>query len=154
MSDQELFITSLSKAKALCAQREICLSEIREKLSLWGLDETGSEKVVETLLRERFIDEIRYANAFVKDKFTYNKWGKYKISGYLRAKKIPEEIINSALGTIDPDAYNKLINDLLINHRRQIKSKNLYDLKAKLLRFGLSRGFESSILYDLLNDIE
>jgi regulatory protein len=92
--------------------------------------------------------------AFVKDKFNYNKWGKIKIALHLKAKNIPGDIIGKAFDTIDNDLYLKTLSDLISVHRRSVKSKHPYDLKAKLLRYGLSKGFESSLLYDILNDIE
>lgn len=152
MTEQEIFRQALSKAMDLCARRETCGSEILEKLHLWGLDGPQAERAVEMLVKERFIDEGRYACAFVKDKFSCNRWGKYKLALLLRAKKIPETFISDALATIDDDTYIKTVREELKSHRRQVKAKNLYDLKGKLMRFGLSRGYESSILYELLDE--
>lgn len=151
MSENTLFKTALNKAMALCSRREYCSGDIQDKLGSWGLGQVDSDKVIELLKKENFINEERFATAFVKDKFSYNKWGKVKISSHLRAKQIPGNIIKSALDSIDNEAYTRIINDLLKSHRRSVKAKNLYDLKAKLLRYGLSKGFESSILYDVLN---
>jgi regulatory protein len=123
-------------------------------LQLWGVGKNDSEKIIGILIKENFINESRYAIAFVKDKFNYNKWGKVKIAVHLRVKKLPPDIISSALDSIDNELYTKLLNELIANHRRTVKAKNQYDLKAKLLRYGLSKGFESSLLYDILNDLE
>jgi regulatory protein len=103
---------------------------------------------------ENFINEERYSTAFVKDKFNYNKWGKVKIAAHLRTKNIPGEIIKTSLDTIDKELYKNTLKDLISHHRRSVKYKNNYDLKSKLLRYGLSKGFESNLLYDILNDIE
>jgi len=46
------------------------------------------------------------------------------------------------------------LKEMIATQRRKVKAKNQYELKGKLLRFGLSRGFESHLLYDLLNDAE
>jgi regulatory protein len=121
---------------------------------LWGVGNDDSEKIISILVKENFINESRYATAFVKDKFNYNKWGKIKIAAHLRIKHIPSDIIKSALDSIDNVLYAKLLKELIARHRRSVKAKNQYDLKAKLLRYGLSKGFESSLLYDLLNDPE
>ena len=88
--------------------------------------------------------------AFVRDKFNYNKWGKVKISAHLKAKNIPSETIKSALDSIDNESYIKFIKENIASHRKSVRAKNQYDLKAKLLRYGLSKGFESNILYDIL----
>jgi regulatory protein len=154
MSENSLYNTALNKAMSLCSGREYCIEDIAAKLQSWNVTKTASEKIIASLLKENFINEQRYAEAFTRDKFRYNKWGKVKISAHLRAKKISGEIIRSALDKIDNELYRTFIKDLLISHRRKVKAKNQYDLKGKLLRFGLSKGFESEILYDLLNDLE
>ncbi|HUV00763.1 MAG TPA: regulatory protein RecX [Bacteroidales bacterium] len=154
MAESELFKTSLSKSMSLCSQREYCCSDIREKLHSWGIGNADAEKIISILIKEKFIDEERYSLAFVKDRFKHNKWGKMKISAHLRAKSIPGEIIRSALGSIEDELYRETVKEILISHRKSIKAKNQYDLKGKLLRYGLSKGFESGLLYDLLNDLD
>jgi regulatory protein len=153
-SEKALVRICLEKAMAQCSHREYCIDDILGKLSLWGLEKEDSEKVIKTLIDEKFIDESRYSAAFVRDKFKYNKWGRIKIASHLKSKKIPEETINEALRLIDNDQYINFLRGLLESHRRTVKAKNRYELKSKLLRYGLSKGFESSLLYDLLNDLD
>jgi regulatory protein len=136
---------------AQCSGREYCCDDIRNKLISWGVAANDSEKIITNLIKENFINEHRFASAFVKDKFNYNKWGKIKIAAHLRMKKIPGNIIKSSLDSIDYDVYKKTLNDIITSHRRSVKAKNQYDLKAKLLRYGLSKGFESGLLYEILN---
>lgn len=149
-----LYKIALNKAMAQCSRREFCIDDIRSKLTLWRVEKTDSEKIIKTLIKENFINESRYAAAFVKDKFKYNKWGKVKIAAHLGAKKLPSDVIRSALDSIDNEQYTKLLHGIIESHRKTVKAKNQYDLKAKLLRFGLSKGFESSLLYDMLNDLD
>ena len=153
MTESSLYQTALSRATTLCSQREYCIEEIRSKLLQWGASDTDCESIINTLVKENFINERRYAGAFVRDKFKYNKWGRIKIAALLRIKKIPPEIINSALNEIDNDSYYNTLREMIMSHRTKVKAKNQYDLKGKLLRYGLSKGFESNLLYDILNDI-
>jgi regulatory protein len=154
MAENQLYKSALSKAMHLCSLREYCIEDIRAKLQSWKISESDSDKVIAILEKENFINEKRYAEAFVKDKFKYNKWGKIKIRANLKLKKIPGEVITLVLSSIDQDLYRKTIEELLNGHRRSIKAKNQYDLKGKLLRYGLSKGFESDLLYDILSVIE
>ena len=154
MSENALFKTALNKAMAMCSRLEFCIEDIRNKLQLWGVGKNDTEKIIGILIKENFINESRYAIAFVKDKFNYNKCGKVKIAVHLRVKKLPPDIVSSALDSIDNELYTKVLKELIANHRRAVKAKNQYDLKAKLLRYGLSKGFESSLLYDIMNDLE
>jgi regulatory protein len=152
MTESELFKASLNRAMALCASREYCVSEIHDKLIAWGLSEKESTIITDRLKKENFINEERYAVSFVKDKFRYNKWGRVKIAAHLRVKKIPSTLTDLAMNSIDNDTYRKALEDLLCAHRRTVKARNTYDLKGKLMRYGLSKGFESQLLYDILND--
>jgi len=154
MTENKLIKISLSKAMALCSRREYCTDDIRTRLKSWGISDSDSEKIIKILYRENFINDIRYSNAFVKDKFIYNKWGKVKIAAHLRIKRIPPDIIKTALDSIDNENYIKILKELLSEHRKHIKARSQYDLKGKLLRYGLSKGFESNLLYDLLNETE
>ncbi len=154
MAENLLYKTALNKAMAQCSRREYCCEDIRNKLSSWGVNESDSDKIITTLIKENFINELRFASAFVKDKFKYNKWGKIKIGMHLRAKKIPSDIVKSALDDIDYENYINSLKGIISSHRRTVKAKNQYDLKAKLLRHALSKGFESSLVYEILNEPE
>ena len=72
MNDNSFYGTILSKAMELCSKREYCTDDIRSKLRSWGAGDTDSEKIISTLVRENFLNETRYASAFVSDKFNYN----------------------------------------------------------------------------------
>jgi regulatory protein len=154
MEENELHKASLTKAMALCASREYCVSEIYDKLVSWGLGNAEAFKITDRLKKDNFINEERYAASFVRDKFRYNRWGKVKIAAHLKAKRIAADLVMQALDSIDPSDYRQMMADLLKNHRKSVKAKNQYELKGKLMRFGLSRGFESSLLYELLGDLE
>lgn len=153
MAENLLFKSALSKSMALCSRRELCISDIRSRLESWGVVESDSNRIVELLIKENFLNEKRYSEAFVKDKFNYNKWGRVKIGAHLRMKSIPGEIIKQALESLDNELYIKTMSDLILSHRKSVRAKNQYDLKGKLLRYGLSKGFESNLLYDILNDL-
>jgi regulatory protein len=148
----DLFKTSLSKAMALCSQREYCIHEIFSKLQSWTVKHDDAEKIIEILKKEKFIDEKRYSSAFVRDKFRYNRWGKIKLASELKMKGIPSDIIRGALELIEPDLYRNTLENLLEIQKKKIKAANEWELKGKLMRYALSKGFESGIIYDILGD--
>jgi regulatory protein len=154
MAENLLYKTALSKSMSLCSGREYCCDDIRNKLYQWGVNESESDKIIKSLIKENFINELRFASAFVKDKFRYNKWGRIKIGMHLKAKKIPSDIIKSALDEIDNEVYINTLKGIIAAHSKTVKSKNQYDLKAKILRHALSKGFESSLVYELLGESE
>ncbi len=154
MTENDPVKTALNKAMAICATNEHCIEDIRIKLDSWGLRGTDAGSIIDILVKENFINERRYAEAFVTDKYRQNKWGRLKIAALLRAKRIPQELISTALDSLDEDQYRHTIKELLASHRRVTRAKNAYEMKGKLIRFGLSRGFESHLLYDILNEPE
>jgi regulatory protein len=154
MAENFLFNTALNKAMSLCAGREMCYSDIRQKLISWGVRGDDTDKIMDLLTKGRFIDEERYAVAFVKDRFRHNKWGKIKIGAALKMKRIPEEIIRKALDSIDDKEYYDLLKSIIEKHKKTVRYRNQFDMKGKLVRHCLAKGFESHFVYDLLNEEE
>jgi regulatory protein len=152
MAESELYSVLLNKAMSLCAAREMCFSDMMKKLKAWGAGDKEADSILRHLEQNRFIDEKRFTLAFTRDKFRYNKWGKVKIAHALKLKNVPGNIIKESLGAIDEEAYLETLNFLITQHRKKIRAKNQYDLKGKLLRYGLSKGFESHLIYDLLSE--
>ena len=144
----------LQRAQQLCSAREYCVSEITAKIGQWGENDTEiTESIIGKLIAEKFIDEERYCRAFAIDHFKYQRWGKVKISAGLRTKKIPAATIATGLDAIDNEEYLATLGDLLETHRRSVKSKNRYDLKGKLVRYALAKGFESQAVYTAVNSL-
>jgi regulatory protein len=152
MADSELFREAVGKATSLCSAREQCISDIRLKAPSWGLEGEDIDRLVEYLLKEKYIDEQRYANAFTRERFNIEKWGKVKITSHLKFKGIASEIISNALESIDPETYLKTIRGLIASARLRTEARNKFDMKAKLMRYGLSKGYESSILYEVIGE--
>jgi regulatory protein len=133
---------ALSKAMALCSKSEKCISEIKQKLFDWGVEPSDKQKIIDYLVRERFIDESRFVNYYVRDKFKFNQWGKVKIGFMLKGKQLPPDLIAEALNNIDEEAYIEQLERMLAEKARKTKFTDAYDRKAKLTRFAQSRGFE------------
>lgn len=144
----------LQRAQQLCAVKEYCVSEITAKILQWGENDPEiTATVIGKLISEKFIDEERYCRAFALDHFKYQHWGKVKISAGLRIKKIPAAAISEGLDAIDNEEYLAMLGELLETHRPSVKSKNRYDLKGKLVRYALGKGFESQAVYEAVNSL-
>lgn len=141
------------KAAAICSRSETCTYNIQEKLKLWGLNEADSLLVIGLLKDEKYIDDERFARAYVKDKFRFNRWGRQKIEFMLRAKKISQEILELAFEEIEEVGYADELQKLLQEKAKTIKAKDQYDKRNKLMRFAMSRGFESGKIYAALKDL-
>ena len=147
MTEQEAYL----HLAALCAQAEHCQQEMRDKMRRWGLDETVQNRIIDRLIKERYVDDERYARAFVKDKIRYNKWGRRKVQQALWMKRIDADIQQQVLDEIDEKEYLDVLRPLLRQKRKTIKAENDYELNRKLLRFALSRGFGFDIIRQCLD---
>lgn len=140
---------ALTRAMQLCSKKEYCSGDIRQKLAEWEVKPELTDKITETLIRERFIDDERYASAFVNDKLKFSKWGKVKIAYMLKQKGIAPEIITSVLSSVQQELYLEILQGELKKKAKNLKANSDYEFKGKLVQFAVSRGFE----YDLANKI-
>lgn len=147
MTEQEAYL----QLAALCAQAEHCQQEMRDKMRRWELDETAQERVVNRLVKERYVDDERYARAFIKDKIRYNKWGRRKVQQALWLKRIDADIQQRVLDEIDEKEYLDVLRPLLKQKWKSIKAESDYELNQKLVRFALGRGFDFDLIRQCLN---
>lgn len=144
----------LYKLAAKCSISEQCLSDIETKLSRYDLTEEERTRILRHLIEEKYIDDCRYAEAYVRDKYRFNKWGRIKIAQGLRMKGIDSETINNAMGAIDEDEYLEILRDLIKTKRKSTRGKNNYEINGKIARFAVGRGFEYAAIRQCLgNDI-
>lgn len=143
----------MNRAAALCARSEQSSGDIREKLLKWGLVGNDVAMVLQQLVEQGFIDDSRFARAFVKDRFAFNGWGRIKIAHQLRLKGIPADVIDEAMTAIDEDAYRDRLLELLRAKWRAVKDREPRAAWAAMMRFAASRGFEASIAGECVKQI-
>ena len=149
MSEETAYKKALIAAMAMCSRRELCRYDIESNREKWKLGNAEMTMLLEELEAGKFINEERYARAFVADKFRHNRWGRLKIASQLRLKGIARGIVSEALETIDSEEYKKTLADLLRTHGKTVKAANDFQRRSKLARFAFSRGFESSLVFEL-----
>lgn len=145
-TEQEAYL----QLTAICAQAEHCEQEMRDKMKRWEVAPDAQNRIIDRLTKECYIDNERYARAFVKDKIRYNKWGRRKVQQALWMKRIDEDIQQRVLDEINDKEYLDILIPLLKQKRRSIKANNDYELNQKLIRFALSRGFGFGIIRQCL----
>ncbi len=143
---------ALGKATALCSQSEHCKAQIMEKLSLWNVSVQDAYNIMDYLVKEKYIDNKRFARAYCHDKFCYNHWGRIKIRQMLRHLRLSDEEIEEGMATIPDEDYQQTIGDAIQAKDRTLREKDVYQRKAKLVRHLLSRGFETDLVLDAVNE--
>ncbi len=131
-----------SKAAALCSAGEQCISQIEEKLTLWGQSPDAVARIIDMLVKEKFIDEARFARAYALDKFRYNGWGRIKLAYNLRHLGISGTDLASGIAAIEEEEYHETLRSLLATKARSVKAPSAYERNGKLIRFAIGRGFE------------
>jgi regulatory protein len=153
MVDNLKYRRALAKAMAICSQSEQCRSDIAAKLRLWELSEGEIAEMLDSLVKEGFVDEERFACFYVNDKLRFNKWGRVKMSFMLRQKQIPEDIILDALNQISDDLYSTTLHDLLKSKIKYVKGASDYERKGRLAVFAQSHGFEAGPAFRIADEL-
>ncbi len=133
-----------------CARAELCLWDARRLLVRWQVPRSEWEAILQQLVDERFIDERRYAEAFVRDKLKFSRWGVRKIADALYRKQFPRELIAGALEPIDAGSMDERLETDLRRKNESIRDTDSRKRRDKLLRFGLSRGFDMQQVMDVI----
>ena len=138
----------LNNLRRQCSRREYCARDVLAKAekALEGNSE-GAQKILQTLIDEKYVDDRRYAEAYARDKSSISGWGELKIRYMLSAKGIDRDIISKALEEIDEKKADDRLQKLLENKYRILKDDPQW--RMKLLRFALGRGYS----YDEINSV-
>lgn len=142
--------TALVKAESWCAYQERSQHEVRNKLYEWNLKPDEVEELITELITTNFLNEERFAMAYVSGKANIKKWGKIKIKQGLKLKKVPEKLIQKALNSIDGDKY--LANLLATAEKKSavLNEKDPIKRKYKLITYLQSKGFENDLIFLVL----
>ena len=138
----------LDNLRRQCSRREYCTSDVLKKAekALEG-DREQALQIVGALVEENYVDDLRYASAYAREKSSISGWGEVKIRYVLSAKGISKDLINRALEEVDVNKAESRLAKLIENKYRTLKDDP--QCKLKLLRFALGRGY----LYDEINEV-
>lgn len=139
---------ALASLMRLCARAEKSEGDARRLMRGWGLAERDAQQVLDRLLHDRFIDDNRYAEAFVREKLRLSGWGEYKIRTALQRKGVRKETIDAALSQADRSGMGERLAQQLCRKARTVKYATQYELKTKLIRYGLSLGYDYEAVLD------
>jgi len=141
------------KLEHFCAYQERCHQEVRQKLEQMHMIPEAIDVIIVHLLKHNFLNEERFAKAFVSGKFKYKYWGKVRLSFELKSKDINKININNALSEISDDEYIRVLNELAEKVISSIKEPNILKKKKKFVDYFLYRGWESHLVYDKANEL-
>ena len=133
---------ALQSLMRLCARGERSTGDAMRLMRTWGVPEGERQAVVDRLVAQRFIDNSRYAELYVREKSRLSGWGARKIAMQLRTKGVEKEVIAEALATIDRDEQSDRLAEKLRRKMRTTKAQSDYEMRGKLLRYALGLGYD------------
>lgn len=139
---------ALAQLMRLCARAEKSESDARRLMRGWGVDDRAAAEVLDRLVHDRFIDDARYAGAFVREKMRLSGWGEYKIRAALQRKGVARETIEEALGAADRTGMAERLRTQLERKLRLLHCETRYELKNKLMRYGLGLGYDYETVHE------
>ncbi|MCX6284588.1 MAG: regulatory protein RecX [Bacteroidetes bacterium] len=152
----------LEKIRYFCSYRERSEKEAELKLRSFQVPAGKIRGILDQLSEEGFISDERFARAFVRGKWRVNKWGRIRITFELRAKRVQEKLISSALEEIDEDSYRLVLGDLISKKAKDIRPQKKGELNSgkslnfrdKLFTFALGKGYESDLILKTLDELK
>ena len=130
----------LDRLERQCARMEYCSSDIlRKALKALEGDREAAEEVVASLVKDGYVDDLRYASAFAREKSSLQGWGEVKIRFMLSGKGISRPTIDEALKEIEPEKAEARLSRLASEKYRLLKDDP--ECRLKMLKFLLGRGY-------------
>lgn len=149
---------ALTALMNLAARSEKSSGDAMRLMQNWGVEPSARQGVLQKLIDSKFIDDSRYAEAFVRDKMRFSGWGLFKLRAALRNKGISPEIIEETLRKLDRSSLSDRLRTRLEQKMRTVKASSRYELKTKLMRYGASLGYDfesvADVVDSLISDIE
>lgn len=138
-------------AERYCSGAEHCCLEVRAMLERHKVESEDIDRILKYLVKEGYVDESRYVRAFVHDKVRFAKWGRNKIAQALWQKRIPQNVADDALSSIDEDEYMAALKDVVKSRYRTVKGATEYERKMKTMKTVCGRGYEPSLVRKVLD---
>ena len=144
----------LEKLKKYCTYRERCHYEVRSKILSYKVYGEHLEKIIDQLIEEDYLNELRYARSYVRGKYRMNKWGRYSILRGLRSKSISAYCINKAMEEIDPDEYRENLEHLISRFQNRQKTPfTREELNSRTVQFLYGKGYEKELIIQALEKL-
>ncbi|WP_299365992.1 regulatory protein RecX [Winogradskyella sp.] len=135
-----------------CAYQERCHKDVKTKLRKMNMIPEAIDKIMVHLIQNDYLNEERFAKAFVSGKFRIKKWGKNRLVRELKFREISKYTIDIALKEIDEAEYHFTLEELIKKRIKDVKESNMLRKKKKVADYMLYRGWESYLIYEKLNE--
>lgn len=145
---------AMRKAEHYCAYQERCHQEVISKLKSMRMIPEAIDVIMVHLIEHDFLNETRFSASFARGKHRIKNWGITRIVRELKMRGISEYNIKQGLKELDSEDYKSNFDVLAEKHWNQMTEKNKMTKRRKFCDFLLRKGFESSMIYDKMKQLE
>ena len=144
---------ALEVLRKYCVYQDRCHSEVRTrliKLKIYGDD---LEDIIVDLINDDYLNEERFAKAYVRGKYRMKSWGRHKIKMHLIQKKVSEYCIKQGMKGILEEEYQEILERVLRKRADIRPGANARILSMELGKYAQSRGFYYEEYKDIVSDL-
>ena len=141
---------ALNKLKHYCAYQDRSHREVRTKLLKLEVYGDDLEEIMNELIKEKYLDELRYACSFARGKFRMKKWGRNKIKQHLKQHEISDYCLRKAMKEIDEEEYLSVLEELIEKKKLDYADTNTFKQNQKVIKYCISRGFEMQLILEII----
>lgn len=144
---------ALNALMRLCSRAEKSSGDAMRLMYTWGVPQAERQGVLDKLIEMRFVDDMRYAEAYTREKSQIAGWGARKIAQHLYQKGISKDIVAKVLMLIEEDGARETLERRLLRKLPTIKVANDFDLRGKLLRYALGLGYDYDLVVEVIDAV-
>lgn len=145
---------TLQRAASFCAYQERTPAEVRQRLAQWEVEGEAADEIIAELISLNYLSQERFAKTFVSGKFRIKKWGRLRIKQELARRGLDKASIKQGMEEINDTTYEDTLRQLLAKKQEQLlrTEPDAFKRKQKLVRFALSKGYESGVVWKIIKE--
>lgn len=128
---------TVEKIRRYCEYQDRSELEVRRKMAQLLVPEEERDNLMQQLIEERFVDDERFTESFIRGKINQKRWGRIKIRAELQQHGIAASLISRGLAEADKERYFENLHYLADKWRQE----NPDGEWSKLIRHLLTKGY-------------
>ncbi|WP_080752498.1 regulatory protein RecX [Myroides marinus] len=158
MEENKIKYLSLEQAKNklehFCAYQNRCHAEVVTKLYNLKVTPSLHDEVIVHLIEHKFLNEERFACSFARGKHRISGWGKNRILGELKLRKISSFLIKKAMLEITDEMYFETLDRIAAQKWNSLTDTDITKKTQKLIGYLHRKGYEMEYITDKIEELK
>ena len=142
----------LEKMRSYCMYQERCIQEVKKKLTRLQVVPKTKSKIINHLIDDDYLNEVRFTKSFIQGKLRIKKWGRIKLNYELKIRGVKKFIIDEEINKISKEDYYDYFNEFSNNKIKTLKGSK-EQKKRSFINYFTYRGWENNLIYEKLDEI-